>query len=115
VSTAGIQDWQLARVQSHTSEGMRSPEDLALDHMPDVGVTDALSPLPGEFRMAVCLADVEGFAYREMAGIMHCPVGTRDVAAASRPEPATRASRGNAQDRRRAKQGTCLNARYAGT
>ena len=76
VSTAGIEDWQLARVQSHTSQGMRSAEDLALDHMPDVGVTEALRQLPGEFRMAVYLADIEGFAYREIAGIMHCPVGT---------------------------------------
>ena len=76
VTTIAIEDWQLARVQAHTSEGMRSAEDLALDHMPDASVTDALRQLPGEFRMAVYLADVEGFGYQEIAQIMHCPVGT---------------------------------------
>jgi RNA polymerase sigma-70 factor (ECF subfamily) len=76
VTTVAIEDWQLARVQAHTSEGMRSAEDLALDHMPDASVTNALRQLPGEFRMAVYLADVEGFGYREIAQIMNCPVGT---------------------------------------
>jgi RNA polymerase sigma-70 factor, ECF subfamily len=74
--SAGLDDWQLARVQSHTSSGMRSAEDLALDHMPDVSLTAALRRLPDEFRVAVYLADVEGFGYREIAAIMRCPVGT---------------------------------------
>jgi RNA polymerase sigma-70 factor, ECF subfamily len=74
--SAGLDDWQLARVQSHSSSGMRSAEDLALDHMPDVSLTTALRRLPEEFRVAVYLADVEGFGYREIAGIMRCPVGT---------------------------------------
>ena len=65
-----------ARVQSHTSSGLRSAEDLALDHMPDASLTAALQRLPDEFRVAVYLADVEGFGYREIAGIMRCPVGT---------------------------------------
>jgi RNA polymerase sigma-70 factor, ECF subfamily len=76
VSTARIEDWQLARVQSHAAEGMRSAEDLALDHMPDASVTEALWQLPDDFRMAVYLADIEGFGYQEIAGIMQCPVGT---------------------------------------
>ncbi len=76
VTTVAIEDWQLARVQAHTSEGMPSAEDLALDHMPDASVIDALRQLPGEFRMAVYLADVEGFGYQEIAQIMNCPVGT---------------------------------------
>jgi RNA polymerase sigma-70 factor, ECF subfamily len=74
--TAGLEDWQLARVQSHSSSGMRSAEDLALDHMPDASLTGALRDLPDEFRVAVYLADVEGFGYREIAAIMGCPVGT---------------------------------------
>jgi RNA polymerase sigma-70 factor, ECF subfamily len=76
VPAAGIEDWQLARAQSHTSSGMRSAEDLALDRMPDVRLTAALRQLPGEFRTAVYLADVEGFGYREIAAYMECPVGT---------------------------------------
>ena len=76
LATAGLDDWQLARAQSLTSSGMRSAEDLALDHIPDAGLTAALRQLPDEFRVAVYLADVEGFGYREIARIMRCPVGT---------------------------------------
>lgn len=36
----------------------------------------ALSNLPGEYRMAVLLADVEEFTYEEIARIMECPIGT---------------------------------------
>ena len=39
-------------------------------------MTEALQQLPNDFRMAVYLADVEGFGYREIAEIMHCPIGT---------------------------------------
>jgi RNA polymerase sigma-70 factor, ECF subfamily len=76
LSAAGIEDWQLARVQSHTAGGMRSAEDLALERMPDPSLTEALRQLPDDFRMTIYLADVEGFGYREIAEIMHCPVGT---------------------------------------
>jgi RNA polymerase sigma-70 factor (ECF subfamily) len=76
VATAGLDDWQLARAQSHTAGGMRSAEELALDRITDTTVTKALRALPADFRMAVYLADVEGFGYREIAGIMRCPIGT---------------------------------------
>jgi RNA polymerase sigma-70 factor (ECF subfamily) len=36
----------------------------------------ALDALPTDFRMAVVLADVEEFSYREIADIMECPIGT---------------------------------------
>jgi RNA polymerase sigma-70 factor, ECF subfamily len=74
--SAGIEDWQLARAQSHTSSGIRSAEDLALDRIPDARLTAALRRLPGDFRTAVYLADVEGFGYREIATFMRCPIGT---------------------------------------
>jgi RNA polymerase sigma-70 factor, ECF subfamily len=76
VTTAGIDDWHLARAQSHTADGMRSAEEQALDRLSDTTVTEALRQLPPLFRMAVYLADVEGFGYREIADIMHCPIGT---------------------------------------
>ena len=44
--------------------------------MPDEVVKEALEALPEQFRMAVLLADVEGFSYKEIAEIMDIPSGT---------------------------------------
>ncbi|PZU43697.1 MAG: RNA polymerase subunit sigma [Arsenicicoccus sp.] len=73
---ADVEDYQLARAASHTSSGLRSAEAEALDHLPDSDVTRALASIGEDFRMAVYLADVEGFSYKEIADIMDTPIGT---------------------------------------
>jgi len=54
----------------------RSAEDELLDHVTDTEVKEALESLPDQFRVAVLLADVEGFSYKEIADILDVPIGT---------------------------------------
>ena len=104
---AEVEDYQLARAESHTSAGLRSAEAEALDHLPDTDVKRALQEIPEDFRLAVYLADVEGFAYKEIAEIMDTPIGTVMSPAAPRPPPAARA----AHRLRRASAASCSRRR----
>lgn len=54
----------------------RSAEDELLDHFTESDVKEAIEALPEQFRIAVLLADVEGFSYKEIAEITDVPIGT---------------------------------------
>ena len=47
-----------------------------MDLFTDDEVKSALDSLPEQFRIAVYLADVEGFSYKEIAEILDIPIGT---------------------------------------
>ena len=71
-----LEDWQIADASSHTSDQGKSAEDVALEHLPDSDIKRALAEIPEEFRIAVYLADVEGFSYKEISEIVGVPTGT---------------------------------------
>jgi len=56
--------------------GNRSAEDQLFDVLTDDEVKQALEDLPEIFRLPVLLADVEGFAYKEIAEMLDIPIGT---------------------------------------
>jgi RNA polymerase sigma-70 factor (ECF subfamily) len=74
--TEEIADRQLAATAEHSSPGLRSAEDEALETLPDTRIKAAMEALPEQFRMAVYYADVEGLRYTEIAKIMGSPQGT---------------------------------------
>jgi RNA polymerase sigma-70 factor (ECF subfamily) len=69
-----VADWQLP--VGAIGAMARSAEDEALDRLADSETLRALRDLPAEFRMAVYLADIEGYAYKEIAAMMGTPIGT---------------------------------------
>jgi len=85
-----IEDWQLARAESHVSAPTPSAEMEALSKMTDSVLVDAMRALKDEYREVVFLADVEGFSYKEIADMVGAPIGT----------VMSRLSRGRAQLRR---------------
>ena len=76
LSNGELEDWQVADAQSHTSDQGKSAEVEALENLPDSDIKRALQEIPEDFRIAVYLADVEGFSYKEIADIVGVPSGT---------------------------------------
>ena len=73
-----VEDFYLYRRLGGIDEARisKSAEDTMLELFTDDEVKDALESLPETFRMAVLLADVEGFHYKEIADILDIPIGT---------------------------------------
>ncbi len=59
-----------------TAAASMSAEEHFLDLFTDDEVKQALEDLPDNFRLPVLLADVEGFAYKEIAEMLDIPIGT---------------------------------------
>ena len=77
VPTEDVDDFSLyQRIANANPTGAETPEELLLDQIPEEEVREALDSLPEQFRMAVLLADVEGFSYKEIADIMDTSIGT---------------------------------------
>ena len=78
-----ISRWRKARLELPLGQMSEEPvepyydwEDEFLQREPSAEVQEALAALPGDYRMAVLLADVEEFTYKEIAQILECPIGT---------------------------------------
>jgi len=54
----------------------QTPEQSFFDRMLSDEVLKAIDALPVDFRIVVVLADLQEFAYKEIAEILSCPVGT---------------------------------------
>ncbi len=75
VSEDDLEDWYLYdRLGASGVEP--SAEAEVIQRMPDEDVQRALEALPEGFRLAVLLADIEGFSYKEIAEILDIPIGT---------------------------------------
>jgi RNA polymerase sigma-70 factor (ECF subfamily) len=75
VSDDELEEWYL--YEKLGGEGAESSaEAQVLESLPDEDVQEALADLPEQFRLAVLLADVEGFSYKEIAEILDIPIGT---------------------------------------
>lgn len=67
-----------ANMQQFTAgaEATRDVETSLLGRIVSEDVERALAQVPQDFRLAVILADLEDFSYKEIAEIMECPAGT---------------------------------------
>jgi RNA polymerase sigma-70 factor, ECF subfamily len=75
ISDDEVEDWYL--YSRMADEGLEpSAETSVIESLPDEDVQEALQSLPEQFRVAVLLADVEGFSYKEIAEITDVPIGT---------------------------------------
>jgi RNA polymerase sigma-70 factor (ECF subfamily) len=75
LSAGDLPDWRPARAAASPA-GLKAAETEALERMPDPRIQRALRQLSSEFRTTIYLADIEGYACKEIASLMGTPVGT---------------------------------------
>jgi RNA polymerase sigma-70 factor, ECF subfamily len=72
-----VQDMYLyRRLGGEHADLAKSAEDTLMEHLTESEIRTAIEDLPEQYRLAVLLADVEGFAYKEIAEILDIPIGT---------------------------------------
>jgi len=78
VDLGDVQDLYLYRQigSEESAEASQSVEQRVLDGLVESDIKEAVEELPENFRMPVLLADLEGFAYKEIAEILDIPIGT---------------------------------------
>ncbi len=73
---AAIEDSFEDRISEDVLRKMKNPEEQFLEDVLDQDIQTALDALPENYRLAVVLADLEDFSYKEIAEILEVPVGT---------------------------------------
>lgn len=73
---ADIEESFESQVSEEVTRKVKDPEEEYLESILDEDVQRSLQELPEDYRMVVILADLEGFAYKEIAEILDVPVGT---------------------------------------
>ncbi len=73
---ADIEGGLESQIRAETPGQIPNPEEEVLATALDEDVQRALDELPPDYRMAIVLADLEGFSYKEVAEILEIPIGT---------------------------------------
>lgn len=78
VDLGDVQDLYLYRKigSADSADLSTSAEDAVLEGLVESDIKAAVESLPENFRVPVLLADLEGFAYKEIAEILDIPIGT---------------------------------------
>jgi RNA polymerase sigma-70 factor (ECF subfamily) len=76
VDFADLEETFESVLSSNENNPNRSPEEVLMEASLDGEVRRALKDLPHNYKVVVLLADIEDYAYKEIADILAIPVGT---------------------------------------
>lgn len=76
VDFADLEETFETLISTQDAHPVRTPEEELLDGSLDGEVRMAIRELPHNYKVVVLLADIEGYAYKEIADILAIPVGT---------------------------------------